>query len=175
VRWICRELGAAGRQRHWLPLVRIQCRREMAGVAQRDHAGHDAGRRHSGSCHLGRARSVRRNPGRSAAARGGGDSGQCARPEGDRARHRCLRALAERGPDCDWERVSVRSSPFDREARGPAQTACGLCAAALRRSRRADLLWAQFLRSIPARSCLRRSYPQGREACGLTGAGTDQV
>jgi putative tryptophan/tyrosine transport system substrate-binding protein len=46
---------------------------------------------------------------------------------------------------------------------GPAQTACGLCAAALRRSRRADLLWAQFLRSIPARGRPRRSHPPGGE------------
>jgi hypothetical protein len=111
-----------------------------------------------------RARSVRGSPGRGAVARARGDSGQCARPEGDRARHRGLRARAERRPDRDGERVSIRPSPSDCEARGPAQTACGLCAAALRRSRRTDLLWAQFLRSIPTRGGLRQSHPQGREA-----------
>ena len=43
-----REPGAAGRQRHWLHVVRIQPEREMAGAAQADRAGRDAGGGHSG-------------------------------------------------------------------------------------------------------------------------------
>ena len=63
----------------------------------------------------------------------------------------------------------------DCEARGAAQTHRSLCPAALRRSRRADLLWPQFLRSVPTRGRLRRPHPQGREAGRPAGAGADQV
>jgi hypothetical protein len=40
--WCRRKLIAAGRQQHWIYPIRIQHSREMAGVAQRDRAGHDA-------------------------------------------------------------------------------------------------------------------------------------
>ena len=41
-RRLCRQPGAAGRQRHRFHIVRIQPGREMAGVAQRDRAARDA-------------------------------------------------------------------------------------------------------------------------------------
>ena len=41
-RWLRREPGAAGRQRHRLYHIRIQFEREMAGTAQADRAGRDA-------------------------------------------------------------------------------------------------------------------------------------
>ena len=46
-----RQPGAAGRQRHRLHAVRIQHEREMAGAAQADRAGHDAGGGPSGPRH----------------------------------------------------------------------------------------------------------------------------
>ena len=54
-------------------------------------------------------------------------------------------------------------------------TACCLLGSGLRRRRRPDLLRARSGRPVSARSRLRRSHPQGREACRPSGAGTDQV
>ena len=47
-RRLCREPGAAGRQRHRLYLVRIRHEREMAGIAQGDRARRDASRQFFG-------------------------------------------------------------------------------------------------------------------------------
>ena len=73
-----------------------------------------------------RDRPVRRNPGRGAVARGGGEPGQRARRGRDRARRHGLRALLEWRSDRDGERVGDRSSRSDHHACGPAQTARGL-------------------------------------------------
>ena len=78
---------------------------EMAGAAQRDRAGRDAGGGHSRSGQACRDRPVRRNPVRGAVARGGGEPDQPARRRRDRARRRGLRALPEWRPDRDGERV----------------------------------------------------------------------
>ena len=59
--------------------VRIRPEREMAGAAQADRAGHDASGGPSGSRDNRRNRPVRRNPGRGAVARSGGEPRQCAR------------------------------------------------------------------------------------------------
>jgi putative tryptophan/tyrosine transport system substrate-binding protein len=45
----------------------------------------------------------------------------------------------------------------------------------IRRRWRPDLLWARLHQPVPARSWLRRSHPQGREACRPASAGTDEV
>ena len=50
-RRLCRELGAAGRQRNWLYRVRIWHERKMAGAAQRDRAARDPSGGPSGSEH----------------------------------------------------------------------------------------------------------------------------
>ena len=55
-RWLCREPGAARRQRHWLYRLGICHEREMAGAAQRDRAARDAGGSASRFCHSSRAR-----------------------------------------------------------------------------------------------------------------------
>ena len=52
-----------------------------------------------------RDRPVRRNPGRGAVVRGGGEPGRCARCRRDRARHHGIRARAEWRPDRDGRRV----------------------------------------------------------------------
>ena len=67
--------------------------REMAGAAQADRARRDARGGPSGSRHYRRDRPVRRNPGRGAVVRRGGEPGQRARRRRDRARRRGLRAL----------------------------------------------------------------------------------
>ena len=85
--------------------VRIQHEREMAGAAQADRAERDASGGPSRSRHSRRARPVRRNPGRGAVARRGGEPGQRARRRRDRARRHGLRALPEWRPDRDGERV----------------------------------------------------------------------
>ena len=110
-----RQLGAAGRQRHRLYAVRIRPEREMAGAAQRDRAGRDARGGPSRSSHTRRNRPVRRHPGRGAVARGGGDSGQCARCRRDRARRHGFRALSQWRPDRDGECVGGASSRSDRQ------------------------------------------------------------
>ena len=69
----------------------------MAGAAQADRAGRDAGGGSSGSRHTLRDRPVRRHPGRGAVARGGGEPGQYARRQRDRARCRGLRARPNGG------------------------------------------------------------------------------
>jgi len=58
-----RELGATGRQRHRLPLVRIQFEREMAGAAQTGRAKRQAGGGTSRPCQPLRNCPVRRHPG----------------------------------------------------------------------------------------------------------------
>ena len=116
--------------------------RKMAGTAQADRAGHDASGGPSGSCHIRRDRPVRRNPGRGAVVRRGGEPDQRARRRRDRARRRGIRALAEWRSDRDGERVGVASSRSDHHAGGPAQTARGLLRPLFRRRRRLDLLWA---------------------------------
>ena len=61
--------------------VRIQHEREMAGTAQADRAGRDAGGCPSGPRYIHRARPVRRNPVPGAVGRGGGKSRSiCATP-----------------------------------------------------------------------------------------------
>ena len=137
-----RQPGAAGRQRHRFHPVRIRHEREMAGAAQGDRAGRDASGGPSRSRHSRRDRPVRRNPGRGAVARGGGEPGRRARRRRDRARRRGLRARPEWRPDRDGERVGGGSSRSDRHAGGPAQAARGLLRPLLRRRRRPDLLWA---------------------------------
>ena len=87
-----------------------------------------------------RHRPVRRNPGRGAVARGGGEPGQRARRRRDRARRRGLRARSEWRPDRDGERGRDASSRSDHHAGGPAQAARGLLRTLLRRRRRPDLL-----------------------------------
>ena len=78
---------------------------EMAGAAQGDRAGRDASGGPSRSRHRRRDRPVRRDPGRGAVARGGGEPGRRARRRRDRARRRGLRARLEWRPDRDGERV----------------------------------------------------------------------
>ena len=67
-----RQPGAAGRQCHRFPPVRIQPGREMAGAAQAGRARRDASGGTSGSRLSLRDRPVRCDPGRGAVARGGG-------------------------------------------------------------------------------------------------------
>ena len=98
---LCRQPGAAGRQRHRFHIVRIQPGREMAGVAQRDRAARDASGRPSGCRHSIRDRPVRRDPVRGAIVRGGVEPSQRARRRRDRARRRGLRALPEWRSDRD--------------------------------------------------------------------------
>ena len=76
---LCREPGAAGRQRYRLYAVRIQFVREMAGTAQGDRSGRDAGGGSSGPCYLHRDRPVCRHPIRGSVARFGGRPDQRAR------------------------------------------------------------------------------------------------
>ena len=85
--------------------------REMAGSAQADCAWRDASGGHSRSRPNLRNGPVRRNPGRGAVARGGGEPSQRARCRRDRARHHSLRALSEWRSDRDGERVVAGSSP----------------------------------------------------------------
>ena len=85
-RWLRRQSGAAGRQRHRFHDFRIRHGREMAGAAQADRAGRDASGGPSGSRHSHRPSPVRRHPGRGAVAQGGGKPGQRARRRRDRAR-----------------------------------------------------------------------------------------
>ena len=89
---------------------RIRHGGEMAGTAQADRAGRDASGGHSGSRRIVRDRPVRRDPGRGAVARGGGEPDQRARRRRDRARHHGLRALTEWRADRDGERVGGGSS-----------------------------------------------------------------
>ena len=70
------QLGAAGRQRHRFYYVRIRHEREMAGTAQRDRAGRDTSRDHSGFRHNRGDRPVGLNPVDSAVARPRGNPGQ---------------------------------------------------------------------------------------------------
>src|SRR5215216_3620243 len=73
----------------------------MDGVAQRDRAGGDTGRCHSGpQLGLGNG-SARRHPGRSARVERGCEPGQRARRRRDRARHSNLRTLCEQRSDRD--------------------------------------------------------------------------
>ena len=81
--------------------------REMAGAAQRDRAGRDAGGGPSGCRHNRRDRPVRRNSVRGAGARRGGEPDQCARRRRDRARRHGFRARFEWRSDRDGERVDV--------------------------------------------------------------------
>ena len=115
---------------------------EMAGAAQADRARRDASGGPSGSRHIRRDRSVRRDPDRCAVVRGGGEPDQRARRGRDRARHRGVRALLEWRPDPDGERVGGASSRPDHRACGPPQTARGLLPTRVRHRRRPDLLWA---------------------------------
>ena len=82
--------------------------REMAGTAQGDRAGRDAGGGPSGSRHTRRDRPVRRHPVRGAVARCGGDPDQRARRGRDRARGHGLRAHRKWRSDRDggarWRR-----------------------------------------------------------------------
>ena len=121
--------------------VRIQHQREMAGAAQADRAKRDARGGPSGSPAV-RDRPVRRNPGRGAVARGGGEPGQRARRRRDRARRHGLRARAEWRSDRDRQAPSARSSRSDHHACGSTPTARGLPLPLLRRRRRPHLLWA---------------------------------
>ena len=73
----------------------------MAGAAQRDRAGRDAGGGPSRCRHIHWARPVRRDPGHGAVARGGCEPSRCARRRRDRARHHGFRALSEWRPDRD--------------------------------------------------------------------------
>ena len=59
------------------------------------------------------------------------------------------------------------SSQSDHYACGPAQAACGLLQRGLCHRRRADLLWTQFRRPVPARSGLRRSHTQGEKPADM--------
>ena len=71
--------------------------------------------------------------------------GRRARRRRDRARHRGIRARAERRPDRDGKRVGDRSSRTDRHAGGPAQAARGLLLPLLRHRRRPALLRADLV------------------------------
>ena len=84
--------------------VRIQHQREMAGAAQADRAGRDAGGGPSGSHPRPANQPVCRHPGRGAVAQGGGKPGQHARRRRDRARRRGLRARSEWRSDRDGGR-----------------------------------------------------------------------
>ena len=97
-----REPGAAGRQRHWIHVLRIQPEREMAGAAQADRAERDArGGASESRLRLG-PRPVRRRPGRSPVAQGRREPGRRARRRRDRARCRGLCWRSEWRPDRDW-------------------------------------------------------------------------
>ena len=120
-------------------------------------------------------RPVRRRPGRSPVARGGGEPGLRARRRRDRARCRGLCWRSEWRPDRAGERAGEQPSRADRHARGPAQAAHGLLRTLLRHLRRPDFVRARFCRPVPASRRLRRSHPQGREAGRPAGAGADQV
>ena len=87
-----REIGAPGRQRHWIYAVRIQPERKMARTTQRDCAQPDANCYPSRSCHSHRDRPVRRDPGHGVAViRGGVEPNRRAQRRRDRAGHRCIR------------------------------------------------------------------------------------
>ena len=88
--------------------VRIQHGREMAGAAQADRARRDASGGPSRSHPRLRDQPVCRHPGGGAVAQGGGQPGQYARRQRDRARRRGLRALFEWRSDRDGGRVRVR-------------------------------------------------------------------
>ena len=80
-----RELGAAGRQRHRFPHVRIRPEREMAGTAQAGRAGRDASGGPARCGHRLRDRAVCRRPGGGAVLGGGVESGRRARCARNRA------------------------------------------------------------------------------------------
>ena len=146
----------------------------MAGAAQGDCAERDASGGASGCRHNCRDRPIRRNPVGGAVARFGCEPGQRARCGRDRARRRGLRALSQWRTDRDRERVGVVHRDLmvtlAAQHKLPAVYSC----ARLRHRWRPDLLRAD-IRPVPARRRLRRSHPQGREACRPAGAGTDQV
>ena len=72
--------------------------------------------------------------------------------------------------------LTIASSRSDCRSGGPT---CGCPRstriASLRRRRGPALLWTGLARPVSARSVLRRSHPQGREAGRPAGAGADQV
>ena len=129
-RRLCRQPGAAGRQRHrfiqfeysmsgkWLELLKQIAPGVTRAAVLRDPAS--TVRDSASSAH----------PGRGAVARGGGEPGQCARRRRDRARHRGIRAQLEWRPDRDGERGGGGSSRSDHRAGGPAQAARGLLSTA---------------------------------------------
>ena len=86
-------------------LVGICHERKMAGAAQTDCAGRDAGSGPSRSRHHRRYPLFRRDPGRGAVARRRRGSGRCARRIRDRTRGRGLRARFERRLGRDRERA----------------------------------------------------------------------
>jgi putative ABC transport system substrate-binding protein len=71
--------------------------------------------------------------------------------------------------------AGAHSPQSHHHAGSPAQVASGLFSACVRHRRRSDLLWARCRRPVPARGSLRRSHPQGRQACRPSGAGADQI
>src|SRR5262245_22971455 len=148
----------------------------MAGATQADRAGRDARGGPSGCRPDLRGRPIRHHPVGGTVGRSGGQSGQLARCQRDRARRHGLRdQLPERRPDPDGERAVAAPSRADHRPGGPAQAARSLLSTLLRHDGRLDLLWVRSDRPIPTRRDLRRPHPQGREACRPAGASTDQV
>src|SRR5262245_37824458 len=94
----------------------------MAGIAQRDRTGRDAGGDPSGPHHIKRDRPIRRYPDRGAGVRSRGDPSQCSRGWRDRARDRSLGGQFERRANRDGECIVGASSRSDHCARGPIQT-----------------------------------------------------
>ena len=91
-----REPGAAGRQRHRFTHVRIQLERQNGwSCSSRSRRASREPRSFGIPPIPSRDRPVRRDPGRGAAARDGGESDQRTRRRRDRARRRCIRALRE--------------------------------------------------------------------------------
>ena len=123
--------------------LRIRHQREMAGAAQADRAGRDAGGGPSRSRHYRRDRPVRRHPVRGAVARRGAcvpvnvrDAGEIERAVAAFARS------ANGGLIVTASASAIDSSRPDHRARGPAPIARGLSRTRLRRRRRPDLLRA---------------------------------
>src|SRR5262249_21009477 len=92
-----------------------------------------------------------------------------------RNRHCCKCPRAEWWPDRDVGCLPECLSKGGHVVGGSLPPPCHLSISLLLRSRRPDVLRPRNGRSIPTRSFVRQSYPQGREASRITGSSADQV
>jgi hypothetical protein len=98
------SMAQPGGNVHWLYAIRIQSRRKMAGVAQRDRAKSVTGGGPKG-CHAGpRDWPIRCHPGYGTAASCGVESNQCRGSGRDGARDRSICALPKCRAGCDGRR-----------------------------------------------------------------------